>query len=394
MRRPRFTVEEREPSSLLPNPANFRRHPDSQRRALASSVAEHGWLAAPLLNQRTGHLLDGHARVELALSEGEESLPVNVIDVPLSQERRILRSFDAITSLALVDDEALDALVAVIDDAELEQLLGEAGAPVSGLLPGADPDALPLEVETRCKAGDLWRLSEHRLLCGDSTKAEDVERLMGGREVGVVFADPPYGARSVQRSGALQGKGGARLGATLQGAGTYVASRAYAEVVGDEDSETALNGFRLLVELYPAPAHIWWGAEYYAGYLPTSRGWLVWDKERENDFGAAELAWTNQQKPIRLFRHAWNGLVKDSERGETRTHPNQKPVALVEWCLGLLPPTEGVLFDPFAGSGISLVAAEQLKRTCCAMEISPAFCDVILARWEQATGKTGERLDG
>src|SRR6266571_2554874 len=143
MRRPRFTVEERDPATLIHNPANFRRHPDQQIRALRQSVAENGWLAAPLVNSRSGHLLDGHARVELALADGKESLPVNVIDVPLSQERRILRSFDAITSLALVDDDALEALVAVIDDAELEALLGEAGEPVSGLLPDMDPDALP-----------------------------------------------------------------------------------------------------------------------------------------------------------------------------------------------------------------------------------------------------------
>jgi len=136
-----FVVEERSPAELTANPANFRRHPDSQKRALRASLTEHGAVAGPIFNRRTGHLIDGHARVEMALEDGEAAILVNVVDMPLAQEKRLLRSFDQITSMALIDDGALEALIAEIDDAALEQILGEVSGPGNGLLPEADgPD--------------------------------------------------------------------------------------------------------------------------------------------------------------------------------------------------------------------------------------------------------------
>lgn len=188
---PEFNVEMLDPRELKAHPRNFRRHPESQTAALEQSISEHGWLSAPIWNRRTGRILDGHARVELAVGK-ETTIPVRVIDVPEEQERRILRAFDRIGAMAEVDTAALDALIAEIGDSDLERLLGEISEPLSGLLPEADPDAIPERVETRAKPGDLWRLGEHRLLCGDSTVANDVERLMGGELVDTVFADPPY----------------------------------------------------------------------------------------------------------------------------------------------------------------------------------------------------------
>lgn len=119
---PDFTIEHLEPESLAPHPLNFRRHPDLQREALEASIEEHGWLAAPIWNRQTQRLLDGHARVELALGR-EERIPVRVIDVPEEQERRILRAFDRIGAMALEDTAVLDELIASIGDAGLEELL-------------------------------------------------------------------------------------------------------------------------------------------------------------------------------------------------------------------------------------------------------------------------------
>src|SRR5215831_10352942 len=112
--RQRFTVEELNPADLLPNPANFRRHPEAQRRALRQSLEEHGAVQGPIWNRKTGHLIDGHARVEMAVEDGEEALLVNVVEMPLAQEKRLLRSFDQIGMMAVVDDAALYALMAEI----------------------------------------------------------------------------------------------------------------------------------------------------------------------------------------------------------------------------------------------------------------------------------------
>lgn len=125
MTQPEFTIRHLDPETLTPSPSNFRRHPALQRDALQASIEEHGWLSAPIWNEQSGHLLDGHARVELALANGEASIPCRVIDVPEAQEQRILRMFDAIGGLAEIDTEALDRLIEAIDDAQLERLLGE-----------------------------------------------------------------------------------------------------------------------------------------------------------------------------------------------------------------------------------------------------------------------------
>jgi hypothetical protein len=396
--RPRFVLEEMAPGDLVPNPANFRRHPDSQTRALSASVEEHGWVDAPLWNKKTGHLIDGHARVELALADGEAAIPVKVVDMPLAQERRLLRSFDAIGSMALVDDEALDSLIAAIDDAALEQLLGEVAEPQSGLLPEADPDALPERVETRVKAGDLWQLGEHRLLCGDCCVKATYESVMGHAVPAMVFADPPYGIDIVGDDGRVgshgEPPGGYPFGGKKNiGKARGVLANRYAPVIGDDSPDTALDAFRLCESLWPRAVHIWWGANHYSAFLPSSPCWLVWDKETgSSDFADAELAWCSHRGAVRLLRHQWSGMIRDSERGEKRVHPTQKPVALAEWVYELYAPAGSLVADPFAGSGMSLIAAENTGRRWAGIEMAPAYCDVILARWEQATGREAVRL--
>jgi DNA modification methylase len=133
---------------------------------------------------------------------------------------------------------------------------------------------------------------------------------------------------------------------------------------------------------------IFWGGNYYADRLPASSAWLVWDKDNGQSFFAdGEIAWTNQKTAVRIFKHQWNGLIKASERGEKRVHPTQKPVALAEWCFEHYSEKEDKVLDLFGGSGSTLIACEKTGRKCYMMELSPAYCDVIVSRWEQATGK-------
>jgi len=130
-----FPVEYLDPRDLLPHPGNWRTHPEVQKGALGESIAEHGWLAAPIWNRRTNHILDGHARVELALATEERLIPVRVVDVSERQEKRILASFDRVGELRERDDAQLRALLADLDadgglpagwsSEDLEELLGE-----------------------------------------------------------------------------------------------------------------------------------------------------------------------------------------------------------------------------------------------------------------------------
>ncbi len=231
-----------------------------------------------------------------------------------------------------------------------------------------DPDDVPEPPEDpTTKPGDLWILGNHRLLCGDSTNPQHVERLMDGKKADMVFTDPPYGMSYKSPSGA---------GMTKRGD--------YAVIKGDDQpyDPSPLFGHSDLI--------VAWGANHYADKLPSSKAWLVWDK-REGDAinknSDCELAWVSQGGSARLFHHKWNGMIKASERNEKRVHPTQKPVALAEWAFELLE-AKIIIVDLYGGSGSTLIACEKTARHCRMMELDPAYVDVIVKRWEDFTGNT------
>ena len=230
----------------------------------------------------------------------------------------------------------------------------------------------------RCQPGDLWQVGRHRILCADSTNLQNLHRLIGNNTVNMVFADPPYGINVVPKSG--------RVGRSRN---------RYQSVIGDESSETAILTYQLCAALFKQAVQCWWGANYYATALPASRCWIVWDKENgSTSFADAELAWTNVKTSVRILRHKWNGAVRASERNQPRYHPCQKPVALATWFYERYGQNDDLIFDPFLGSGISLLAAEQSgQRRCYGMEILPYYCDVAIARYEQLTGQAARLIE-
>lgn len=226
-----------------------------------------------------------------------------------------------------------------------------------------DDYEMPDEIKTDIVLGDLFTIGEHRLLCGDATSIDAVDKLMDTQTPTIVFTDPPYGI-------AHTGKG--IKGATQE--------NDFGAILGDGDTQTAADAFTLYSALYLTTTLVFWGANYYSSSLPNGYGWLVWDKEREGDtFSAAEIAFVNKGVKVDVFRHQWHGMIKASEHGEKRCHPTQKPIALVVWCLENYNAGNLVL-DPFLGSGSTMVAAHQLKRKCYGMELDPKYCQVIIDR--------------
>jgi tRNA G10 N-methylase Trm11 len=131
---------------------------------------------------------------------------------------------------------------------------------------------------------------------------------------------------------------------------------------------------------------IMWGANYYASRLPDCGKWLIWDKRVDMpsvDQADAEMAWTYNLKGTvpRVFRHKWMGMIKDSEHGEKRHHPTQKPIALMKWCLGFI--TSSTICDPFMGAGSTLVAAKSLGFKAVGVEINERYCEVAAGRLSQ-----------
>jgi DNA modification methylase len=396
---PEFTVEYLDPRDLEPSPLNFRRHPAPQRQALKASLEEHGYLSAPIWNRASGHILDGHARVDLALEAGETKIPVRVIDVPEEQEKRILRAFDRIGSMAVEDEEALDRLIAEIDDPALERLLSELEEePKGGLAEGADPDAVPENVETRVQPGDLWQMGVHRLLCGDSTSAEDVRRLMGDKRAVMMATDPPY---LVDYQGGNHPESWSNKPEVRDKHWDD-----YNEATGPEFFAAFLR-VALEEALTASPAIYQWHAHKRqalvekawedAGLLVHQQ--IIWVKSRavltrSHYMWAHEpcfYGWVQGKMPER--RPPNNGTTVWEIGSESNDiHPTQKPVEIFSRPVEYHAAPSDICYEPFCGSGSQIIAAEMNGRACYAMELAPEFCDVILARWEAATGRHAELL--
>lgn len=418
-----FTVEERDPKALIPHPMNFRRHPAHQRALLRYSMERFGLVQGVIVNARSGNLIDGHARVEEAIEQGRETIPVNVVNLSPEEERELLRMFDPIGALAETDNEALERLIAEVGNADLERLL--AGLPQGGLLIDADPDAIPEGVEPRSKMGDLWRLGEHRLLCGDSTKGEDVARLMGGVQVDLVFTSPPYaqqrtyGGRMPDWDNLMQG--------------------VFKNLPAHDTTQVLINLGLIHRDGEWQPywdEWIEWMRE--AGWRRF--GWYVWDQGP-----GLPGDWKGRLAPSHEFIFHFNrsaqrprkskdctsigqrldgaGLRRSDDRASKRKtghghfvnarkiadsvirvqreqrpdvagrHPAVFPVQLPSEVLEAFSDPEDGAYDPFAGSGTTIIAGEQTGRVVRCMEIEPRYVDVALARWEQATGRRAELLD-
>jgi hypothetical protein len=183
------------PDQLVANPANWRTHPGPQRDALRGSLAEVGWVQQVMVNRRTGFVVDGHARVEEALTRNEPTVPVLYVDLDPEEEALVLATLDPIGAMATRDDARLEGLLSglVVDDAGLLALLADL-APLKPAVGLTDPDDVPpLSDESGIKAGDLFALGDHRLMCGDSLDADHVTRLLGGGMPTLLVTDPPYG---------------------------------------------------------------------------------------------------------------------------------------------------------------------------------------------------------
>lgn len=247
------------PEDLIPNPGNWREHPDTQQRKMSGALGELGWVQPVIVNRTSGRLIDGHMRVSLALRNGEPEVPVSYVELTDEEERLALATIDPIGDLARQSDDDLRALIdgLSVDDKDLAQLLGDLAADAGG-----DQDSSKASREANSAAGrveelrrkwgvepgDIWIAGQHRIGCLDATDPKAIARLMAGKKAHVVFTDPPYGV-SYQAVGHEEIKND--------------------NLTGDALVDFLVKSFRLMVE------HAWDDAAFY-----------VWHANRD-DFVAA-----------------------------------------------------------------------------------------------------------
>ncbi len=190
------------PGDLIPNERNWRTHPKAQRQALAGVLDQVGIVSAVMVNRRTGRLVDGHLRVELAIARGEPTVPVSYVDLSPEEEAIVLASLDPLAAMAGADDEKLRALLADVSvDSEALAAMLSGIAPAGTRAGQTDPDDIPEQPdEATTKPGDLWILGDHRLLCGDAGSVADLDWLLDGTTVALLATDPPYNVKVEPRS--------------------------------------------------------------------------------------------------------------------------------------------------------------------------------------------------
>lgn len=398
---------------LIPYATNARTHTPEQVDRVAASISEWGW-TVPILADEHGGVIAGHARILAARKLGLSDAPVMVATGWTQAQKRayVLADNQLAINGAGWDESLLRVEMADLRDMAFDlSLIGFGDDEQAGLLADkteglTDPDDAPEPPEHPVSVlGDLWILGRHSLLCGDGTDISAVQRICNGDTPEISVCDPPYGISVVKGSSI----GGAKPFGKVEGgkphpfAGKRVrvhgpAKKAiiqpgvYSPIIGDDTTETAIAAYHTLMAL-GVSVIVLWGGNYFANALPPSRCWLVWDKENTGTFADAELAWTNQDRVVRLIRHQWSGLIKASERGERRVHPTQKPVALAGWVIDTIAPQAASVIDLFLGSGSTMIAAENRKIACFGVELSPSYVDVAVKRWQDFTGLSAT-LDG
>ena len=399
------------PSDLVGNPRNWRTHPQAQRDALAGVLDEVGWVQDVIVNKRTGYLVDGHARVAVAAQRGEDAVPVVYVDLSEDEERLILSTLDPLSAMAEADSEALTDLLAVVTaedgalNAMLDALANDSGAALATDRGLTDPDDVPDPIEdheTYVERGQVYALGDHRLMCGDATSAEDVSRLMGGAVAEMVWTDPPYGVGIGDKN--------AQLNAIGEGPSNRVTRNLTNDTLAEGDLSVMLkSSFDNALEVCAAGAA--WYVASPAGPLMTVFGsalkdmgiWrqtIQWVKNNAT-FAPMGVDYHWRAEPIFYgwvpnAAHRYRGgrtqtTVWEIDRpSKSPEHPTMKPVELVLRAIENSSDRGHVVFDPFIGSGTTIIAAEQSNRSGYGMEIDPQYAQLVINRWEDFTGRSAE----
>ena len=378
---------------VRPYEKNAKKHPDDQVEHIANSIREFGW-QQPLVVDKDNVLVIGHGRLLAAKKLGLEEVPVVRADDLTEDQIKALRLADNKTNESEWDFGLLDLEIESIDGIDMSQFgfdlaIEEETEVVE--------DEIPEEVETRCKTGDIWQLGNHRLMCGDSTDPATVERMMDGEKADFVFTDPPWNVNygAVEKGNAMgykprtiknddmstddfldfmQKSFASMNAASKKGAMTYVVM-------------SAQEWGNLMLALHENGYH--WSST------------IIWNKDRlvlsrkdyHTKYEPIWYGWKDGGPRLCPLEDRKQSDVWDFERpSKSEEHPTMKPVLLVAQAIKNSSKKGDAVLDLFGGSGTTLIASEQTNRRCYMMELDEHYCDVIIQRWENLTGKNAVLL--
>lgn len=383
--------------SIKPYKRNAKLHPQEQIEQIKASMREFGNIDP--IGVWHGEIVEGHGRHIAAKELGLDTVPIIRLDALTDKQRRAYALVH--NQLTMNSDFDLELLDLELGDIDLDMEpfgfdLGGEEEPQEVV--EDDYDGEP-PAEPKAKRGDIYQLGRHRLMCGDSTDVNAIDRLMDGVKTDMVFTDPPYGMNlDTDYSGMKNHLDFAKEKG-------FTGGKKYKQGKVDEFCPEMIDA----VFTIDADEMFLWGADYFAEFLPNKNdgSWIVWDKRANGNgdinadylsdkmYGSCfELCWSKKKHKRDIARVKWAGVFgTEQEFDHKRYHPTQKPIKLAGWFLQRYSKAGDNVVDLFGGSGSTLVACEQLGRNAYLMELDPRYVDVIIERWEKFTGEKAVLLN-
>ena len=395
-------IEMRPIDALIPHVRNAKQHSDAQVAQIAASIREFGW-GAPILVDGQNNVIAGHGRLLAARKLGLAEVPV----VPMThltgiQRRALILADNKIGENAEWDDELLGLELSELHDAGFDlELTGFDADEIADLLVVeaveglTDPDAAPeVQAVAVTKQGDVWLMGKHRIICGSSTDASTVEKVLNGVQPHLMVTDPPYGVvyDANWRNEAMRSDG------------TAIAGRAIGKVLNDDNPD-----WREAWALFPGDVAYVWHAGLFAGVVAESleacdfklRSQIIWAKSNFA-IGRGDYHWHHEPCWYAVRKKAKNGHYNGDRKQTTlwqipkpakseTGHSTQKPVECMKRPIENNSSPGQAVYEPFSGSGTTIIAAEMTGRCCYAIELNPAYVDVAVKRWQEFTGQEAKR---
>ena len=386
-------ITQKKVTELIPYVNNSRTHSDEQVAQIAASIKEFGWTNPILVDGQNG-IIAGHGRLMAARKLGYKEVPtIELSDLTETQRKAYIIADNRLALNAGWDNELLTIeLNDLLADGFALELLGFDPKELDALLEPeiveglTDEDAVPdIPDEPKTKLGDIYQLGNHRLMCGDSTSIDAVDELMDGQKADMVFTDPPYG---------------------VDYDGGHATDKRRTKL--ENDDKTLMYAGALPIAYMAskdgAALYLWFADRFAKDVLIALdecnfqvRTWIIWNKNLAQ-FGAIGAQYKTKHEPcIYAFKKGkapfWNGpnnevTVWDVKRhSKNQFHPTQKPVELPVRAMENSSKGGDTVLDLFGGSGSTLIACEKINRHARLMELDPKYCDVIVKRWEDFTGK-------
>ena len=380
-------IEKIDINKLKPAAYNPRQISTKQYKDLKQSIEKFGLVDPIIINENGYVVIGGHQRLKICKELKHKEVGCVILNLNTEQERELNIRLNKNTGEFDFDLLANEFEIEELTDWGFKHI--DLGLNIDKITEGnTEDDHIPEVKESRVKLGDVWQLGNHRLMCGDSTKESDVNKLMNGEKADMVFTDPPYGC-------------------------DLKSTRLGKEVINDElQGDDLINFFDAVFKNIPLKD---WGVLYW--FYSTNRvaetraiaekyyklkDTIIWVKD---SFVPGRNDYHNKFEPILYLekigkgevKRIWNGQrdksnVWNFDRDRNVKHPTNKPVQLIKFALLNSSNKNNIIIDPFLGSGSTLIACEKTNRICYGMEFDTKYCDVIIERWEQFTGQKANKI--